>query len=164
MNEPGWKVGVPSAEFTMPPAPIAGRVSVPVGVSETTLSPDSVIMYAVVPAAFTAIMRGLVLNRVVPKTLTTGFSGTTPASVSEPVFRLTISSRSEERRIGSEWSSDVCSSDLHHARIGIEPRGPENIDHRILRHHPGQCVRARLQVDNLQRGARSEERRVGKEC
>src|ERR1039457_2783127 len=90
MNEPGWKVGVPSAEFTMPPAPIAGRVSVPVGVSETTLSPDSVIMYAVVPAAFTAIMRGLVLNRVVPKTLTTGFSGTTPASVSSPVCRLTI--------------------------------------------------------------------------
>src|ERR1039458_10651801 len=94
MNEPGWKFGVPSAEFTMPPAPvlIAGRVSVPVGVSETTLSPDSVIMYAVVPAAFTAIIRGLVLNRVVPKTLTTGFSGTTPASVSDPVCRLTISS------------------------------------------------------------------------
>jgi hypothetical protein len=36
-------------------------------------------------------MRGLVLNRVVPNTLTTGFSGTTPASVSEPVRRLTIS-------------------------------------------------------------------------
>ena len=49
-------------------------------------------MYAVVPAEFTAIMRGLVLNRVVPKTLTTGFSGTTPASVSSPVCRLTTSS------------------------------------------------------------------------
>ena len=78
----------------MPRAPvsIAGRVSTPVGVSETTLSPESVIMYAVVPAEFTAIMRGFVLNRVVPKTLTTGFSGTTPASVSDPVCRLTISS------------------------------------------------------------------------
>ena len=34
------------AEFTMPPAPvlIAGRVSAPVGVSETTLRPESVIM------------------------------------------------------------------------------------------------------------------------
>ena len=94
MNEPGRKFGVPSAEFTMPRAPvvIAGRVSVPVGVSETTLKPESVIMYAVVPAEFTAIMRGLVLNRVVPNTLTTGFSGTTPASVSSPVSRLTISS------------------------------------------------------------------------
>jgi ATP-dependent DNA helicase RecG len=74
------------------PVSIAGRVSVPVGVSETTLSPESVIMYAVVPAEFTAIMRGFVLNRVVPKTLTTGFSGTTPASVSSPVSRLTTSS------------------------------------------------------------------------
>src|SRR5450756_1270331 len=93
MNEPGSKFGVPSAEFTMPRAPvsIAGRVSVPVGVSETTLSPESVIIYDVVPAEFTAIMRGLVLNRVVPNTLTTGFSGTTPASVSSPVARLTIS-------------------------------------------------------------------------
>src|SRR5450631_121002 len=61
MNEPGLKFGVPSTEFTMPVAPalIVGRVSVPVGVSETTLSPESVIMYAVVPAEFTAIMRGL---------------------------------------------------------------------------------------------------------
>jgi len=34
--------------------------------------------YAVVPAESTTIIRGLVLNRVVPKTLTTGFSGTGP--------------------------------------------------------------------------------------
>jgi hypothetical protein len=40
MNEAGLKFGVPSAEFTMPfaPVPLAGRVSVPVGVSETLLN------------------------------------------------------------------------------------------------------------------------------
>lgn len=40
MNEAGLKFGVPSAEFTMPfaPVPIAGRASVPVGVSETLLN------------------------------------------------------------------------------------------------------------------------------
>ena len=93
INEPGLKFAVPSAEFTIPRAPvvIAGRVSVPVGVSDTTLRPESVIMYAVVPAEFTAIMRGFVLKRVVPKTLTTGFSGTTPASVFSPVSRLITS-------------------------------------------------------------------------
>jgi hypothetical protein len=42
-------------------------------------------MYAVVFAEFTAIVRGLVLNRVAPNTSATGFSGTTPASVSSAV-------------------------------------------------------------------------------
>src|SRR5215471_14914697 len=94
INEPGRKVAVPSAEFTMPRAPVAivGRVSVPVGARLITLRPLKVIMYAVVPAESTAIWRGVVLNRVVPNTLTTGFSGTTPASWTSPVWMLTISS------------------------------------------------------------------------
>src|SRR4051812_39957059 len=81
MNDPGLKLVVPSAELMMPRAPvlITGRVSVPVGASEITLNPESVITYAVVPGESTTIMRGLVLKRVVPKTLTTGFSGATPA-------------------------------------------------------------------------------------
>jgi len=45
MKEPGRKFGVPSAEFTIPRAPvlIEGRVSVFAGASETTLRPESVI-------------------------------------------------------------------------------------------------------------------------
>ena len=49
-----------------------------------------VMAYAVVPAESTTIMRGLVLNRVVPKTLTTGFSGTGPTSDTAPAFRSII--------------------------------------------------------------------------
>src|SRR5262249_10121006 len=36
--------------------------------------------------------RGTLLKRVVPKPLTTGFSGTTPARATSPVLMLTISS------------------------------------------------------------------------
>src|SRR5579871_961215 len=94
MKEPGLMLLVPSVAFTIPPAPgaITGRVFGPEAVSEITLSPDSVMAYAVVPAESTTIWRGLVLKRVVPKTFTGGFSGTTPASVSAPVVRSTISS------------------------------------------------------------------------
>src|SRR4051794_34701374 len=80
MNDPGRRFAVPSAAFTIPRAPavIDGRVSVVEGANEMTLRPDSVIAYAVVPAESTTICRGFVLKRVVPNTLTTGFSGTTP--------------------------------------------------------------------------------------
>ena len=94
MNEPGLIVRRAvgrihdAARSVQSPA----ACSVPVGVSEITLSPESVMAYAVVPAESTAICRGCTLERVVPKTLATGFSGTTPASVSSPVCRLTISS------------------------------------------------------------------------
>ena len=92
-NEPGLKFGVPSLEFTMPRAPvvIVGRVPVPAGVVETTLSPESVIAYALPLRIRRQLARGQ-LARVVPKTFVTGFSGTTPASVSSPVWMLTISS------------------------------------------------------------------------
>src|SRR5262245_66041328 len=61
-----------------------------------------------------------------------------------------FSSRRRHTRCLSDWSSDVCSSDL--ARAG---RGEH--DHPDRRaHRRGAAGRAR--------GARSEERRVGKEC
>ena len=54
------------------------------GVVETTLSPDSVIAYALPRGSATSCRVGT-FARAVPKTLVTGFSGTTPASVSSPV-------------------------------------------------------------------------------
>src|SRR3546814_7256166 len=63
-----------------------------------------------------------------------------------------------EMRI-SDWSSDVCSSDLIHCQELLGSRG----------HDPGlgQCLieRDRTQrIDAVQFQLRSEERRVGKEC
>src|SRR5579871_4530212 len=57
MKEPGLMLLVPSVAFTIPPAPgaITGRVFGPEAVSEITLSPDSVMAYAVVPAESTTI-------------------------------------------------------------------------------------------------------------
>src|SRR3546814_9244058 len=57
-----------------------------------------------------------------------------------------------EMRI-SDWSSDVCSSDL--ARCGC-PRGH---GHGCARSQPSRCRRAPCRTSS-----RSEERRVGKEC
>ena len=62
----------------------------PAGAREITLNPEIVMAYAVVPAESTTIIRGLVLNLVVPKTLTTGFSGTGPTSDTAPAFRSII--------------------------------------------------------------------------
>src|SRR3546814_4642551 len=60
-----------------------------------------------------------------------------------------------EMRI-SDWSSDVCSSDLHHRRVRRK-RLLHRLGHfqRRLDVHPAHARR---------RGQRSEERRVGKEC
>src|SRR5262245_64768842 len=65
-------------------------------------------------------------------------------------FFFFFSSRRRHTRCLSDWSSDVCSSDLvpvadPDASVGIEP----------------DVVRVRAQADGLER---SEERRVGKEC
>src|SRR3546814_4918503 len=75
-----------------------------------------------------------------------------------------------EMRI-SDWSSDVCSSDLRSpastatiiSRSGKAPprwQGPAD------RRHRGQRLEAGLprRTQRLRKGARSEERRVGKEC
>src|SRR3546814_15248910 len=92
----------------------------------------------------------------------------------------------------SDWSSDVCSSDLPHRRVGGERRGREirvgaNAplrpgEHRLDAIEIGEEVRARAEesaarvLEVLRRGEqfvfvglarleiRSEERRVGKEC
>src|SRR3546814_1351362 len=57
-----------------------------------------------------------------------------------------------EMRI-SEWSSDVCSSDLRPDQVAVAR------PHSQLRRHAREQRRARLDADH-----RSEERRVGKEC
>src|SRR5262249_2230430 len=82
-KDPGLKLGVPSLEFTMPraPAAIAGRVLVLAGVVEIALNPERVIAYAL-PLVSATSWRVGTLARAVPKTLVTGFSGTTPARVS----------------------------------------------------------------------------------
>src|ERR1039458_3525739 len=45
------------------------------------------------------------------------------------------STRSEERRVGSDWSSDVCSSDLvvhdHHGVLLIEDLGDPGVDQMV---------------------------------
>src|SRR3546814_3072904 len=72
-----------------------------------------------------------------------------------------------EMRI-SDWSSDVCSSDLDRQVAGhFLPDGPLGGDRRRDRpcRHDGEDLRERREAPGLQhRPARSEERRVGKEC
>src|SRR5262249_58981308 len=74
-----------------------------------------------------------------------------------------FSSRRRHTRLVSDWSSDVCSSDLgHHRARHLErglafvrrPAGQELVEHRAQRVDVG------APVERL----RSEERRVGKEC
>src|SRR3546814_10252975 len=65
-----------------------------------------------------------------------------------------------EMRI-SDWSSDVCSSDLWIYGVGVEV-GPKDIGLAGLTGNSG--VRLRLQAETYDFDSRSEERRVGKEC
>src|SRR3546814_4333480 len=78
-----------------------------------------------------------------------------------------------EMRI-SDWSSDVCSSDLHNLYLHgsgpghASPRtmrrgGPSGLVLRAHRDH-GLAVRIQRDRDHDRPAARSEERRVGKEC
>src|SRR3546814_16596954 len=60
----------------------------------------------------------------------------------------------------SDWSSDVCSSDLQHRRIAFEPRPPRG---RRVESRAQPVARSRFIVD-YRHITRSEERRVGKEC
>src|SRR5438045_5057276 len=73
-----------------------------------------------------------------------------------------FSSRRRHTRCLSDWSSDVCSSDLE----GPEEDPGERRDRRTAIRE--EVVRAMVQGDAHQRGRepspRSEERRVGKEC
>src|SRR3546814_1106591 len=76
-----------------------------------------------------------------------------------------------EMRI-SDWSSDVCSSDLIEVSAAVEPdplpAGESNLDHYRRRDFGGGCPHDRGggRASHHRRGQRrrSEERRVGTEC
>src|SRR3546814_3765376 len=74
-----------------------------------------------------------------------------------------------EMRI-SDWSSDVCSSDLHvdPDRRAERARGPENRRprdrHEVRRADPRRRARRLCRQHRPDGAVRSEERRVGKEC
>src|SRR5262249_58262289 len=75
-------------------------------------------------------------------------------------FIFFFSSRIRHTRLVSDWSSDVCSSDLFHGALRRELRMP----------YGGRYTEARRETVTELRGERdlrhqrSEERRVGKEC
>src|SRR5438874_2782468 len=85
-----------------------------------------------------------------------------------------FSSRRRHTRSLRDWSSDVCSSDLEGQAIRVEPRGGVRRAGaggggcRAREHHLGvQPESPGLRLDRRRArsdGARSEERRVGKEC
>src|SRR5438045_6950946 len=69
-----------------------------------------------------------------------------------------FSSRRRHTICLSDWSSDVCSSDL-----AFTPRPVVRPPRRIIRGYRSQIQSPALD-DERRRGRRSEERRVGKEC
>src|SRR2546422_5036820 len=72
-------------------------------------------------------------------------------------FFFFFSSRRRHTRCSRDWSSDVCSSDL------LQGRGPAML--LLQRFRLGERVADRSgPAQRLGDGARSEERRVGKEC
>src|SRR5437588_8009397 len=86
-------------------------------------------------------------------------------------FFFFFSSRRRHTRSLCDWSSDVCSSDLHHLRA-LRRRGdpPEGAPRAHGPHRPGRTrlahlvLQGRPEPDRLPARHRSEERRVGKEC
>src|SRR5262249_57378509 len=94
------------------------------------------------------------------------------------VLRFCFSSRRRHTRLVSDWSSDVCSSDLVHiAKVGVIAEtlldlgqlscGPPSIEgHRkvVLQFGLEKGVLPRMASGDLRLQIRSEERRVGKEC
>src|SRR5688572_33426584 len=76
-------------------------------------------------------------------------------------FFFFFSSRRRHTRFDCDWSSDVCSSDLRdHVRRSRQSRSIQEGD--PAEHQAGLCRDAGQSAH--QRGGRSEERRVGKEC
>src|SRR3546814_11505193 len=67
-----------------------------------------------------------------------------------------------EMRI-SDWSSDVCSSDLHRRRLVGDRRRPRRPPTAVRSAYP-RLRRAAARSSSCRCPARSEERRVGKEC
>src|SRR5690606_40768970 len=94
------------------------------------------------------------------------------ASVCMILLVFFFSSRRRHTRFSRDWSSDVCSSDLADERLARPPGAEDDqrnadpaaaVDHLeeegIEGRHGEECA-----ADRHQRAARSEERRVGKEC
>src|SRR5207245_4676107 len=87
-------------------------------------------------------------------------------------FFFFFSSRRRHTRCYRDWSSDVCSSDLH--EVTLSPSGNFFIDSysqpdvapvTVLRNKDGKLILTLEKADISQlKAARSEERRVGKEC
>src|SRR5262245_64544497 len=85
-----------------------------------------------------------------------------------------FSSRRRHTRCLSDWSSDVCSSDLTLSRTGqllrAQPEGADLTGRLLLANRVTDRVERvphlplRIQRGNLGAEGRSEERRVGKEC
>src|SRR5699024_11725179 len=87
-----------------------------------------------------------------------------------------FSSRRRHTRSKRDWSSDVCSSDLAVGRdiavddtvtILADPDNPALVGavYRVASQVPrSQGTRQRVLLEDNQKGVRSEERRVGKEC
>src|SRR5438046_5698779 len=76
-------------------------------------------------------------------------------------FFFFFSSRRRHTRLVSDWSSDVCSSDLAYQGLAEGYRrttqSAEHLVERLFRQNP-------LPYENIRQRWRSEERRVGKEC
>src|SRR3712207_8497764 len=86
-----------------------------------------------------------------------------------------FSSRRRHTRYWRDWSSDVCSSDLHAYRMWVRetyslanvPAERLNAVQSAVRYHAGNILRELLSEEeqaDLGLTKRSEERRVGKEC
>src|SRR5256885_10002749 len=74
------------------------------------------------------------------------------------IFFFFFSSRRRHTRLQGDWSSDVCSSDLHH----LERPGRQELPHVGACHQLGQEGAHLVHLGEALE--RSEERRVGKEC
>src|SRR5204863_1252439 len=80
-------------------------------------------------------------------------------------FLFFFSSRRRHTRSLRDWSSDVCSSDLHHHAQTVQLPGPlENAMLPFPVFGFGFLLLHSLQARFAKRSVRSEERRVGKEC
>src|SRR5256885_688063 len=74
-----------------------------------------------------------------------------------------FSSRRRHTRLQGDWSSDVCSSDLHHRGAVLYEQSREAERQGDLRRAAGLAAKAQALVPDIA-APRSEERRVGKEC
>src|SRR5690554_7655843 len=84
--------------------------------------------------------------------------------MSSPVVSFFFSSRRRHTRCGRDWSSDVCSSDLEAASEAKRFAAEFERTARQLDTHRAAADDLFDTLETLERGYRSEERRVGKEC